>query len=134
MYKRQLKVSNIRRSKNLLSYAADIFNSVKIKKSTYLALSISPYTFLGILLLYFLKQKTIVYLRSDGYEEYKCYSKYLGPIIYHIMFTLSSFGAKLIACRSHILKGKNGHVVSPSQLNEKWLTNRKPANLEKINR
>ena len=93
----QLKVSNIKRSKNFLSYAADIFNSVKIQKSTYLALSISPYTFLGILLLYFLKQKTIVYLRSDGHEEYKAILGFIGPIIYYVMFKIVSFKSNIIA-------------------------------------
>ena len=42
-------------------------------------------------------------------------------------------GVNLIACRSHILNGKNGIIVSPSQLNEKWFNNLKPVNLSKIN-
>jgi len=48
------------------------------------------------------------------------------------MFTIASWGSNLIACRSHILKGKKGVVVSPSQLNQKWLTDRKPSNLKNI--
>ena len=128
----QLKVSNIKRSKNFLSYAADIFNSVKIKKSTYLALSISPYTFLGILLLYFLKQKTIVYLRSDGYEEYKSILGFLGPPIYHFMFSIAVKISHLISCREHILRGRKGDIVQPSQLSRKWLSNHKPPQIDKI--
>ncbi len=126
-----INLSNIIVSKSIFSYAKNIIKTKNLFDK-YLIISLSPYTFFIILLLFILRKKVYLYLRSDGYEEYKCYSKYLGPIIYHIMFTLSSFGAKLIACRSHILKGKNGHIVSPSQLNEKWLTNRKPADLKKI--
>ena len=126
-----INLNNVIVSKGIFSYVKNIIKTKNLFDK-YLIISLSPYTFVIILLLFILRKKVYLYLRSDGYEEYKCYSKYLGPIIYHIMFTLSSFGAKLIACRSHILKGKNGHVVSPSQLNEKWLTNRKPANLEKI--
>ena len=126
-----INLSNVIVSKGIFSYAKNIIKTKNLFDK-YLIISLSPYTFVIILLLFILRKKVYLYLRSDGYEEYKCYSKYLGPIIYHIMFTLSSFGAKLIACRSHILKGKNGHIVSPSQLNEKWLTNRKPADLKKI--
>ena len=126
-----INLSNVIVSKGIFSYAKNIIKTKNLFDK-YLIISLSPYTFIIILLLFILRKKVYLYLRSDGYEEYKCYSKYFGPIIYHIMFTLSSFGAKLIACRSHILKGKNGHIVSPSQLNEKWLTNRKPADLKKI--
>ena len=126
-----INLNNVIVSKGIFSYVKNIIKTKNLFDK-YLIISLSPYTFIIILLLFILRKKVYLYLRSDGYEEYKCYSKYLGPIIYHIMFTLSSFGAKLIACRSHILKGKNGHVVSPSQLNEKWLTNRKTADLKKI--
>ena len=79
---------------------------------------------------FFLRKKVFVYLRSDGYEEYKCYSKYFGPIIYHIMFKMASWVSTLIACRSRILRGKKGELVSPSQLNNKWFTNRKSPELK----
>ena len=48
------------------------------------------------------------------------------------MFTIASWGSRLIACRSHILKGKKGIVVSPSQLNQKWFVDRKSPNLKNI--
>mgnify|MGYP001164033188 FL=1 len=128
----QLKVSNIKRSKNFLSYAADIFNSVKIQKSTYLALSISPYTFLGILLLYFLKQKTIVYLRSDGYEEYKSKFGLIGKFIYHLMFSIISKTSELIGCNDRVLKNLKGKIVYPSTLTDEWFLNKKPAEVKTI--
>ena len=36
------------------------------------------------------------------------------------MFTISAFTSSLISCRKHILRGKSGHVVHPSQLNKNW--------------
>ena len=128
----QLKVSNIRRSKNLLSYAADIFNSAKIQNSTYLALSISPYTFLAIVLLYFFKQKTIVYLRSDGYEEYKSKFGLIGKFIYHLMFSIISKTSKLIGCNSRVLKNSKGKIVYPSALTDEWFLSKKPAEIKTI--
>jgi len=119
-------------SKNIFSYFKNVIKTKNLFDK-YLIISLSPYTFLISLLLLILRKKIYLYLRSNGYEEYKCYSKLFGPLVYHFMFSLSSYYSSLIACRSHILKGKNGFTVSPSQLNEKWFTNRKPANLKKIN-
>ena len=49
------------------------------------------------------------------------------------MFSLVSWKSKLISCRRHLLKGKKGEVVSPSQINEKWFDNRKSPDLKKLN-
>ena len=99
----------------------------------YLIISLSPYTFIISIFLMILRKRIFVYLRSDGYEEYKCYSKFFGPLIYHLMFTIVSWRSNLIACRSHILRGKKGKIVYPSQLNQKWFLNRKSPNLNSIN-
>ena len=127
----KIDLKNIVISRNIISY---IFNIIKTNNlhNKYFIISISPYTFIICLLLFILRKKVFIYLRSDGYEEYKCYSKYFGPAIYHIMFTIASWGSRLIACRSHILKEKKGIVVSPSQLNQKWFVDRKSPNLKNI--
>ncbi len=100
----EINLSNIIISNSLFSYLINVFKT-KYLFDKYLVISLSPYTFIISLLLIILKKKVYLYLRSDGYEEYKCYSKYFGPIIYHIMFTLISYSSKLIACRSHYFKG-----------------------------
>ncbi len=127
----KINLKNIVLSKGIISYILNIFKTNKFNRK-YLIISLSPYTFLICLLLFLLRKKVFVYLRSNGYEEYRCYSKYFGPIIYYCMFNLASRGSKLIACRSHLLNGKKGEVVSPSQLNEKWFDHRKPPNLKTI--
>ena len=81
----------------------------------------SPYTFLISIFLKLFGKKPIVYLRSDGYGEYKAIIGKIGSIIYHFMFTVVSSISNLISCREYILKGKKGKIISPSQLDSVWL-------------
>ena len=118
---------------NIFSYLLSIYKQFKNKSTKYLIISINPYSFIACLLLLIFKKNFYVYLRSNGYEEYRCLSRFFGPFIYHIMFTIVTWRAILISCRKHLLKGKDGHIVSPSQLNEKWFSSRTKANLTKIN-
>tara|TARA_B100000700_G_scaffold311269_1_gene392886 strand:- start:54 stop:1079 length:1026 start_codon:yes stop_codon:yes gene_type:complete len=127
----KINQKNIVMSKNILVYILNILKSLSFSEK-YLIISLSPYTFTICVLLSILRKKVYVYLRSNGYEEYKCYSKYFGPFIYHIMFSIASLSSNLIACRKHLLKEKKGELVSPSQLNEKWFDNRKSPDLKKI--
>ncbi len=127
----KIDLANIIISRNIISYILNIIKTTNSNKK-YFVISLSPHTFIICLLLFILRRKVFVYLRSDGYEEYKCYSKYFGPSIYHLMFKLAFWRSSFIACRSHILKGKKGLVVSPSQLNQRWFVERKPSNLKNI--
>ena len=127
----QINLGKIYSSNNLISFLIKILAKIKQHKK-YLIISLSPFTFFACLLLILLRKKVYLYLRSDGYQEYKCYSKILGPFIYHIMFSLTSIFAKLIVCRSHLLNGKKGLVVSPSQLDQKWFSETKVPDLTNI--
>ena len=80
----------------------------------------------------FFRRKVFFYLRSNGYEEYKSIFGFFGPFLYHIMFVIISWKANLVSCRSHLLKGRKGKVVSPSQLNENWFTLRLESDLTKV--
>ena len=57
---------------------------------------------------------------------------FLGPAIYHMMFLIVGKISHLISCREHILRGRKGNIVEPSQLTKKWLFNHKPTQLDKI--
>jgi len=127
----KINLKNIIMSKNILAYIFNILKSLSFSEK-YLIISLSPYTFTICVLLSIFRKKVYVYLRSNGYEEYKCYSKYFGPSIYHIMFSIASLASNLIACRKHLLKEKKGEVVSPSQLSEMWFTDNKGSSLEKV--
>ena len=73
-------------------------------------------------------KKPIVYLRSDGYGEYKAILGKIGALIYHLMFSIISTISNLISCREYILRGRKGKIISPSQLDSTWL--RQPKNIE----
>ena len=124
----EIKIKKIKIFSNLFSYISSIINVTKEDDSKYLIISITPYTFVISLFLKLLGKKPIIYLRSDGYGEYKSILGKLGPVIYHFMFTIVTSISYLISCREYILKGKKGKIVSPSQLDSIWL--RKPKNLE----
>ena len=125
--------SKIQRSKkidikNIYIYGSIFFFIASLIKSfntenKYLIVSISPYTFLSVLVLMIFRKKNYVYLRSDGYQEYKSILGFYGPVIYHIMFSLTAKISFLISCRKHILRNKPGKVVHPSHLNDSWFSN-----------
>ena len=93
-------------------------------------ISITPFNFLCLLRLMLLgkKIKGFVYLRSDGYGEYKAILGRIGPLIYHFMFSITGAISNLISCRDYILRGKKGKLINPSQLDSVWL--RQPKNIE----
>ena len=124
----EIKVKKIKIFDNLFAYISSVVAASKIRDSKYLIISITPYTFIISLFLKFMGKKPIVYLRSDGYGEYRAILGKIGPIIYHVMFTIISAISYLISCRNYILREKKGKIVSPSQLDSIWL--RQPKKLE----
>ena len=48
------------------------------------------------------------------------------------MFAITTSISNLISCRKYILKGKNGVVINPSQLNSIWLRKSKVPDLKKF--
>ena len=73
-----------------------------------------------------------MYLRSDGYGEYKAILGSIGKLIYHLMFSVTSLTSNLISCRKYILRGNKGKVVYPSQLDSVWLRKPKIPDLKKF--
>ena len=124
----EIKINKIRVFSNIFTYLLEVKKVLKNKEAKFLIISISPYTFLISLFIKILGQKPIVYLRSDGYEEYKAILGKIGPTIYHLMFSITGAISNLISCRNHILRGKKGKIISPSQLDSVWL--RQPKNLD----
>jgi len=127
----EINIKNIVLSNSIFSFLKNIRKNIENKDSKYLIISITPYTFLTCILLKLFKKKPIVYLRSDGHEEYKEIFGFLGSIIYHFMFSITSMISHLISCRKHILRDKEGDLVSPSQLDESWSNNTINAKFDK---
>ena len=124
----EIKLKRIKVFTNIFSYLSEVKNAIKNKDSKFLIISISPYTFLISLFIKILGGKPIVYLRSDGYGEYKAILGKMGLLIYHFMFNITGTISNLISCRDYILHGKKGKLINPSQLDSVWL--RQPKNTE----
>ena len=122
----EIKLKKLKIFSNIFSYLSEVIRSTRIENTKFLVISISPYTFFICLFLRFYGKTPIVYLRSDGYGEYKAILGNIGKLVYHLMFTVTSLTSNLISCRNYILRGKKGKVVYPSQLDSVWL--RKPKN------
>jgi glycosyltransferase involved in cell wall biosynthesis len=128
----KINIKNIKTYRNFFSYLSGIFKSLKENRSKYLIVSISPFTFLACILIKIFKKKPIIYLRSDGYEEYKVIFGFFGPIIYHLMFSILSKISSFISCREYILRNKKGDIVAPSQLTFQWFENHKETQAHNI--
>ncbi len=127
----QIEIENIKIFGSLITFLKAVILSTKYEKVNYLIISISPYTFFSCVILKILKKKPIIYLRSNGFDEYKVIFGYLGYIIYYIMFNISTSISTNISCREHILRNKKGSVIHPSQLNNEWFNNKKKFNENK---
>jgi|TARA_B100001093_G_scaffold451882_1_gene459604 glycosyltransferase involved in cell wall biosynthesis len=129
-HKIELREVNV--SSTFFNFLLQVFKSIKYKEAKYLIISITPYTFFACIFLKLFNKKILVFLRSDGYAEYKAIFGFIGPKIYHFMFSTISKISNFISVREYILKGKKGSIVSPSQLDDIWLENTKHANLDSI--
>jgi hypothetical protein len=109
----EIKIKRIKIFSNIFSYLSEVKIASKNADTKFLIISISPYTFLIALFIKILGRKPIVYLRSDGYGEYKAILGRIGPLIYHFMFSLVAAVSNLISCRDYILKGKKGKIINP---------------------
>jgi len=126
-----ISLDKIKLSSNFLSFLFSIYKNFKDKNMNYLIISITPYTFLAYLLLFIFRKKTFVYLRSNGYEEYKKILGFIGPIIYHLMYVIVTFDCKLITCQQRLVKEKESNLVFPSELDNSWLNNTRESNLDR---
>ena len=116
----EIKLKKIKIFSNIFSYLSEVVKSTKIENTKHLVISISPYTFLISIFLRVYGKTPIVYLRSDGYGEYKAILGSLGKLIYHLMFSFISLISNLISCRKYILRERKGQVIYPSQLDSVW--------------
>ena len=127
-----IELTKVKIFSSIFSFIFAIIGSVFDKNSKFLVISISPYTFLACLFLNIFGKTPYVYLRSDGYGEYKTILGFFGPIIYHFMFSVISLKSKLISCRNYILRGKKGDIIFPSQLDKDWFERVKEKKIDTI--
>ena len=129
-----------RKSKNKLKFEVKNkcnFYSLKNiyeKKINLLMISISPYNFLILLKLIYLKKinvKGFVYLRSDGFLEYKIRYGLLGYYIYYFMFKLISNKLKILSCSNNFTHVKVKNLLHPSELSFEWFKKNKSKKISK---
>ena len=128
----KINLKTIKTFSNIFSYIFEVIKLTKQKKSKFLIISLTPFTFLAGIILILSGQKPFLYLRSNGYDEYKIILGSLGKFFYHLMFILITRFSILISCRDYILMGKTGYVVSPSQLNLSWHQNHVKPSINEI--
>ena len=121
----KIDLNTIKTFSNIFSYISEVIKSSKHDNSQFLLISLSPYTFIACIFLRLLGKKPYLYLRSNGYDEYRIILGTVGKFIYHLMFVLNSKISVLISCRKHILMGRKGYIVSPSQLDQNWQNEKK---------
>jgi len=127
----QINIEKIEASFNIFTFLLSIFKTFKKSKISYLIISITPYTFFSYLLLFLFRKKIFVYLRSNGYEEYKAIFGFIGPAIYHVMFKIVTFKSEIITCQERLFSKRKSHIVFPSELNSLWVKNTKKPLLDK---
>ena len=99
------------------------FNKILEKKINILLISITPYNFFVLFYLYIIKKvdiKGFVYLRSDGFLEYKYRYGLLGYLFYYLMFYFITKKLKTISCSNNFTKVQSDIIVHPSELNSIW--------------
>jgi len=116
----QINLGKIVLASNLFAFLFKIFKTFKEKDTKYLIISITPYTFFAYLLLFIFRKEVSIYLRSDGYEEYRAIFGFIGPFIYHIMYFFVTFKSNVIVCDKNLVKKKKCELVYPSELDMHW--------------
>ena len=102
----KINLKKVITASNIFVFLSSIFNTFNKKNTTYLIISITPYTFLAYFILFISRKKIFLYLRSNGYEEYKSIIGFFGPIFYHLMYVIVTHGSKVITCQKRLIKKK----------------------------
>ena len=118
--------------KNIISYLYSVYKKTKVRDSKYLIISITPYTFLSYIFLKILRKKIFIYIRSDGFYEYKKKLGVIGFLIYGIMFFFILLNKKIITNNKINLKNKKAELVEPCMLTKYWHERIKKTNFDSI--
>ena len=128
---RRINLEKIETSSNIFSFLFSVLKTFKKNDASYLIISITPYTFFSYIILFLFRKKFFVYLRSNGYEEYKAILGFFGPAIYHVMFKIVTFKSDIISCQKRLFTKRKSEIVFPSELNSFWFQDIKKPLLDK---
>jgi glycosyltransferase involved in cell wall biosynthesis len=128
----EINLQNVTIASNIFEFIYYVISTFKNKNTKYYIITITPYTFLAFLFLFLFRKKIFVYLISSGYEEWKFILGSWSIWIYHIMYSIVTSRATVIALHERLHTTKNGYVIESSTLTDEWLKNIKKPNLDKI--
>lgn len=128
----RFELESIILSKNIFIYLKNIFFNIKKKNLINFVISITPYTFIASIILLMFNKKIFLYLRSNGFEEYKIKFGFFGYLIYFFMFLIMSKYSKIITNNNNNLRTKKATLVIPSMLDNDWKKNINYSNQNKI--
>jgi hypothetical protein len=97
------------------------------KKDKFLFISLTPFNFFVFLFLKLILRKKLfyLYLRSNGFNEYKIILGNFGQLFYFFMLKIIISNVKLIVSSKDLNISKNSfYLVKPSELTKNWLKNR----------
>ena len=121
----ELNLENTKIASNIIQFIYYVLSTFKNKNTKYYIITITPYTFLAFLFLALFRKKVFVYLISSGYEEWKFIIGSWSVWIYHLMYSIVTSNATVIALHERLYKKDDGHVIESSTLNQEWLQNLK---------
>ena len=128
----ELNLQNVKIASNIIQFIYYVISTFKNKNTKYYIITITPYTFLAFLFLSLFRKKIFVYLISSGYEEWKFILGSWSVWIYHLMYSIVTSNATVIALHERLYKKNNGHIIESSTLNQEWLQDLKKPDLNKI--
>ena len=110
----------------------DLFGLFKIlnlvKQRKIIVVSLTPYNFLisFIMILLGIKKKNIfLFLRIDGFIEYKIKFGLIGYLVYGVMFNLLKKNITILSCSKSLTGVNKPKLIFPSEITNSWLQNRK---------
>ncbi len=130
--KQKINLKNIKAASNIFKFIYFILQTLKITKTTYLIVCITPYTFISFLILFIFRKRVFVYLFSSGHEEYRHILGNWSVWIYDFMYRIVTSNSKVIVCHERLYNKKKSYLVYISRLDNQWLTNHKEVLLDKI--
>tara|TARA_B100000965_G_scaffold406349_1_gene444810 strand:+ start:3895 stop:4911 length:1017 start_codon:yes stop_codon:yes gene_type:complete len=127
-----LNLRSIKVASNIFKFIYFIINTFKKKNTSYLLITITPYTFIAFIVLFLFRKKIFIYLMSSGHEEWKHILGQWSVWIFHIMYLIVVKNSRVIVCHERLFDKKKSYQVYPSRLDSRWLTNRKETSIEKV--
>ncbi len=128
----KIQSKNVSLSSNIFLFLRSVLRSIFKNKSDYLIVSVTPYTFLSFIILFLFRRKIFLYLRSDVKKETTQILGKPASFIFKILELIMMSFSEVIAVNKTIIKKKHYHLVTPSQLDNKWFENTSYPKFDKI--